>query len=139
MIDGGSMSIEVELKAIRYLINNLILYTYGLHVKLDSLTNTTREYSVAEPNVNGNDIAFDLFSIPKKRYEELIEKYGVDVVTKACAKLDEFVKVNEYIPYRTAYNSLKQMFIKEELLEREKTRQEVVKDKDEVPEHMKGL
>lgn len=135
------MSVEVELKAIRYLINNLILYTYGLHVKLDSLTNTTREYSIAEPNVNGSDIAFDLFTIPKKRYEELVETYGVDIITKACARLDEFIKINEYIPYRTAYNSLKQKFIKDELLEREKFRQsqKELSNNSEVPEHMKGL
>ena len=141
MVEYNKMSIEVELKALRYLVNNLILYTYGLHVKLDSLLNdTAREYSVAEPNVNGNDVAFDLFSIPKKRYEELIEQYGVDIVTKACAKLDEFVKINEYIPYRTAYNSLKQKFIKDELFEREQKHKEIIsKNKEEVPEHLRGL
>jgi len=132
------MNIETEIKAIRYLINDLILYTYGLHVKLDTLTNKKKEYSVPEPNVNGNDIAFDLFTIPKKRYEELIEQYGFDIINKACVRLDEFVKIHQYIPYRTAYNSLKQKFIKEELLDREKKRT-VTETIESVPEHMKGL
>lgn len=132
------MDIETEIKAIRYLINDLILYTYGLHVKLDTLTNKKREYSVQEPNVNGNDIAFDLFTIPKKRYEELIEQYGIDIVNKACVRLDEFVKIKQYIPYKNAYQSLKNKFIKEELFDREKSRSatEII---DSVPEHMKGL
>ena len=131
------MDIETEIKAIRYLINDLILYTYGLHVKLDTLTDKKKEYSVPEPNVNGNDIAFDLFTIPKKRYDELIEQYGIDIINKACVKLDEFVKINQYIPYRTAYNSLKQKFIKDVLFDERKNNSNV----EEVvePEHLKGL
>lgn len=132
------MDIETEIKAIRYLINDLILYTYGLHVKLDTLINKKREYSVPEPNVNGNDIAFDLFTIPKKRYEELIEQYGIDIINKACTRLDEFVKINQYIPYKNAYQSLKNKFIKEELFDREKKRS-VTEVLDSTPEHMKGL
>lgn len=132
------MDIETEIKAIRYLINDLILYTYGLHVKLDTLTDKKREYNVPEPNVNGNDIAFDLFTIPKKRYEELIEQYGIDIVNRACTRLDEFVKVNQYIPYKNAYQSLKNKFIKDELFDREKQRRsDDVEDKTD--EHMKGL
>ena len=131
------MDIETEIKAIRYLINDLILYTYGLHVKLDALTDKKREYSVPEPNVNGNDVAFDLFTIPRKRYEELIEQYGIDIINKACVKLDEFVKINQYIPYRTAYNSLKQKFIKDVLFEERKS-DDSVKEVVE-PEHLKGL
>lgn len=132
------MNIETEIKTIRYLINDLILYTYGLHVKLDTLTNKKREYNVPEPNVNGNDIAFDLFTIPKKRYEELIEQYGIDIINKACTRLDEFVKIHQYIPYKNAYQSLKNKFIKEELFDREKNRS-VTEVVDSVPEHMKGL
>lgn len=132
------MDIETEIKAIRYLINDLILYTYGLHVKLDALTDKKREYSVPEPNVNGSDIAFDLFTIPKKRYEELIGQYGIDIVNKACVRLDEFVKVNQYIPYKNAYQSLKNKFIKDELFDREKKRS-VTEVLDSTPEHMKGL
>lgn len=131
------MDIETEIKAIRYLINDLILYTYGLHVKLDALTDKKREYNVPEPNVNGNDVAFDLFTIPRKRYEELIEKYGYDIINKACVRLDEFVKVHQYIPYKNTYSALKNKFIKDELFDREKKRESIeVVDSNE---HMKGL
>lgn len=131
------MDIETEIKAIRYLINDLILYTYGLHVKLDTLTDKKREYNVPEPNINGNDVAFDLFTIPRKRYEELIEQYGYDIINKACVRLDEFVKVHQYIPYKNSYSALKNKFIKDELFDREKKREttEVVDSN----EHMKGL
>ena len=78
-----------------------------------------------------------MFTIPKKRYGELIEQYGIDIVNKACIRLDEFVKINQYIPYRTAYNSLKQKFIKDELYSREKDRE--VTEVVDSNEHMKGL
>lgn len=109
---------ETELKAIRYLINDLILYVYDLRLKLDELAPSKRKYTMGEPNANGDSIHFDLFNIPKNRYKELIDKYGVDVVNEACVKLDEFIKMNEYIPYRTPYMSLGRRFIKEVLHER---------------------
>ena len=128
------MDIEKELKAIRYLINDLILYVYGLHVRLDSIAPVSKVYEVVEPNVNGNDISFDLFTLPKKKYEELIKQYGVDIVTSSCARLDEYIKINNYIPYRFPLNALKQKFIKDELFERVKYKNE---NKDK--EHLKGL
>ena len=114
------MDTDKELKAIRYLINDLILYVYDLRVKLDELAPSKRAYTMGEPNVNGDSIRFDLFSMPKNRYKELVDRYGVDVVNRACVKLDEFIKLNEYIPYRTAYNSLNRKFIKEVLFEKVK-------------------
>ena len=107
------MNTETELKAIRYLLNDLILYVYDLRTKLDELAPTKRKYVMGEPNARGDSIGFDLFSMPKNRYNELITKYGVDVVNRACVKLDEFIKLNEYIPYRTPYMSLTRRFIKE--------------------------
>ena len=107
------MNTENELKAIRYLINDLILYVYDLRVKLEEISPSKRQYTMGEPNRNGDSIHFDLFSIPKNRYKELIDHYGVDVVNAACVRLDEFIKINEYIPYRTPYMSLARRFIKE--------------------------
>lgn len=135
-------TIKDELKSLRYLMNDLILYCYDIRIKLESMSKTKREYTVPEPNISGDDIAFDLFTIPKDKYKDLIETYGIDVVNKSCTKLDEFIKINEYIPYRTAFNSLKQKFIKEELLNREKKRREEIetkKVKDDIPEHLRGL
>jgi hypothetical protein len=112
------MKTENELKSIRYLLNDLILYVYDLRIKLDEIAPSKRKYRMGEPNVNGSSIGFDLFSIPKDKYKTLVDKYGVDVVNEACVKLDEFVKINEYIPYRTPYNSLNRRFIKEVLFDR---------------------
>ena len=109
------MDTETELKALRYLMNDLILYVYDLRTKLDELAPTKRKYTMGEPNRTGDSISFDLFSIPKNKYKELVDHYGVDVVNQACVRLDEFIKVNEYIPYRTPYMSLARRFIKEVL------------------------
>ena len=112
------MDTDKELKAIRYLLNDLILYVYDLRVKLDDLIPSKRKYTMGEPNRTGDSIAFDLFTIPKDRYKELVEHYSEDVVNLACVKLDEFIKLNEYIPYRTPYMSLTRRFIKEVLVDR---------------------
>ena len=114
------MGTDKELKAIRYLINDLILYVYDLRVKLDELAPSKRAYTMGEPNAKGDSIRFDLFSIPKNRYKELIDKFGIDIVNQACVRLDEFIKLNEYIPSRTAYNSLNRKFIKEVLFDKVK-------------------
>ena len=111
------MEIENEVRALRYLINNLILYVYDLRVKLDEIVPSKREYTLAEPNVKGNALAFDLFTIPKDRYNSLVEQFGIDIVNRACAMLDEFIKINHYLPYKTAYNSLKSKFIRDILKE----------------------
>lgn len=126
------MDTESELKALRYLINDLILGIYDLRVKLEEISPSKRPYKVAEPNANGGTIHFDLFNIKKNKYQELIDKYGIDVVNKACAKLDEFVKLNEYIPYKLPHISLSRKFIKEvlfeELKEKRKSEENRVRD-----------
>ena len=111
------MKTEDELKALRYLINDLILYVYDLRTKLEEIKPSTRKYTMREPNANGDTISFDLFQIPKDRYNGLIEKYGVGIVNKACVKLDEFIKINEYIPFGRPQFALGRRFIKEVLKE----------------------
>lgn len=118
------MDTETELKAIRYLINDLILYVYDLRVKLDELVPSKRKYTMGEPNANGDSIKFDLFTIPSDKYKALIDAHGIDVVNKACVKLDEFIKLNEYIPFRYPHLSLAKRFIKE-VLEENKSNEEV--------------
>lgn len=107
------MEIEHELKALRYLINDLILYVYDLRVKLDEIQPSKRKYTMVEPNIDGSSIGFDLFSIPKEQYNNMVAQYGVDTVTRACVKLDEFIKLNEYIPYKKPHYALTRRFIKE--------------------------
>lgn len=107
------MEVENEIKALRYLVNDLILYIYDLRIKLDELAPTKRKYITREPNANGSSIGFDLFTVPKDKYNNLVEKYGIDVVNRACVKMDEFIKINEYIPYNTPSNGLARKFIPE--------------------------
>ena len=111
------MKVEDELKALRYLINDLIIYVYDLRVKLEEISPTKRKYTMREPNVNGATIGFDLFQVPKISYDNLVSKYGIDVVNKACVKLDEFIKINQYIPYGKCQFALSRRFIKEVLKE----------------------
>lgn len=109
------MNTENELKALRYLINDLILYVYDLRVKLDEIVPSKRKYTMREPNVNGSAVGFDLFQIPQDKYNALVEQYGIDVVNRACVKLDEFIKLNEYVPYGRPQFALSRRFIKEAL------------------------
>lgn len=109
------MKTEDELRALRYLINDLILYVYDLRVKLDEIAPSKRKYTMREPNANGSAVAFDLFQISKDKYSALIDKYGVDIVNKACVKLDEFIKIHEYIPFKIPHYALSRKFIREVL------------------------
>lgn len=111
------MNTENELRALRYLINDLILSVYDLRVKLDELAPTKRKYTMREPNANGSALAFDLFQLPPDKYKVLVDQYGVDVVNRACVKLDEFIKINQYIPYGKPQFALGRRFIKEVLKE----------------------
>lgn len=114
------MTVENELKALRYLINDLILRVYDVSVRLDDISPKKRAYIMGEPNVDGSALAFDLFSLPKDKYQSLIDRYGVDVVNEACVGLDEFIKINEYIPFGKPYFALTRKFIKEVLAKRGK-------------------
>jgi hypothetical protein len=114
------MTIENELKALRYLINDLILRVYDISVRLDDISPKKRAYVMGEPNANGSSLGYDLFSLPKDKYQSLIDRYGVDVVNDACVRLDEFIKINEYIPFGKPYFALTRKFVKEVLAIRNK-------------------
>ena len=117
------MNTENELKAIRYLLNDLILYVYDLRVKLEEISPSKRKYTMREPNANGSALAFDLFQLSEDKYKALVDKYGIDIVNKACVKLDEFIKINQYIPYGKPQFALGRRFIKEVLKEELDARQ----------------
>ena len=113
------MDTEKELKAIRYLLNDLILSVYNLSIAVNELTPDKRKRKLIDPNADGNTIGFDLFSIKKETYDDMVNTYGVDVVNSACVKLDEFIKVNQYTPYGAPSHALRRKFIKEVLYERD--------------------
>ena len=106
------MVVENELRAIRYLLNDLILRVYDVSVRLDDISPKKRAYVMGEPNADGTSIGFDLFTLPKDKYQSLVDRYGVDVVNQACVKLDEFIKINEFIPFGKPYFALTRKFIK---------------------------
>ncbi len=108
------MSVENELKSLRYLINDLILSMYDIRLKLDEIKPSARKCKIPEPNSGGSSIGFDLFTIPKKQYDMLVTRYGIDNVNKACVKLDEFIKINEYIPHGTPFRAIEKQFILED-------------------------
>lgn len=113
------MDTEKELKAIRYLLNDIILSLHNLSVSVNELTPDKRKRKLIDPNADGKSIGFDLFAIKKDVYEDLINTYGVDVVNSACVKLDEFIKTNQYTPYGAPTHALRRKFIKEVLYERD--------------------
>ena len=108
-------NIELELRGIRYLINNLILQIFDLREKLEDIKPSTRPYTLPTPNNSGKDIKFDLFSLPKEKYQRLCDVYGVDVVNRACSRLDSYIKNNEHIPYKYPNIALERKFIKDVL------------------------
>lgn len=116
------MDIEKELKAIRYLLNDIILSIYNLNVAVNELTPDKKQRKLRDPNAGGNTIAFDLFAIKKEVFDDLVNTYGIDIVNQACVKLDEFIKVNQYTPYGAPTHALRRKFIKEVLYDRDSKR-----------------
>lgn len=102
--------IELELNSIRYLINNLIFSNYELNRKLDLLLEKENKQLQSKPKPRPKtmekDIAFDLFSIKESQYQKLIDKFGVDITSKCCLALDNFIRKNEFMPYKNAYESI---------------------------------
>ena len=111
------MSTAEELKAIRYLINDLILYVYDLRTRLEVVLPKDIKPLVEEPNVNGKTIAFDLFTLNLKQYNNLVRRHGIDIVNRACARLDEYIKINEGVPFGKPYIALRKQFIPEVILD----------------------
>ena len=77
------MDIEKELKAIRYLLNDIILSIYNLNIAVNELTPDKRQRKLRDPNASGNTISFDLFAIKKEVYDDLVNTYGIDIVNQA--------------------------------------------------------
>lgn len=129
------MDVENELKALRYLVNDLILYIYDMRIKLEEISPSKRRYILkGAPNDTGDSIRFDLFNIKKDKYEALIDQYGVDVINRACVKLDEYIRIHHYIPYKIPSLSIQKKFVPEVLADIEKEKEELYflyKDKKE--------
>lgn len=99
---------------------------------LREISHSKTKPKMAIPNVGGEDIKFDCFSMTKATYNSLVNRYGMDVVASSCVRLDDFIRENTYIPYRTPKNALESKFIKEELLSR-KQRADELKTEKRIP------
>ena len=62
------------------------------------------EYAIPEINYE------NCINPGQTRYQRLLDKYGIDVVHKACVKLDNFIKTEGYIPFRTPAMALGRRF-----------------------------
>ena len=122
-------SLELELRGIRYLINNLTLQIFDLREKLEDIKPSTRPYTLPTPNNSGDDVKFDMFSMSRDRYARLCDKYGVDIVNRGCARLDSYIRDKEHIPYKHPNIALERKFIKDILFEdRQKQLEELSTD-----------
>ena len=117
-------SIDLELKSIRYLINNIILRLYSQSELLTLLL--AKNNIKPEPKkrlrkkdvVIADGIKFDLFSLSKAQYNKLVEEYGYDTVTRACAMLDNYVREKGYVPYGKPALALRKVMILHALKEK---------------------
>lgn len=110
-------SIAIELKSLRYLINNLITALFDIKQLLALLL---AKEEIKEPkkrkrkkNAIGdeNAIKFDLFSLTPRQYESLVKEYGYDIVCRAGAMLDDYIRGKGYIPYGNPALALKKCMI----------------------------
>lgn len=101
---------NIDLLSIRYLINNLIFSNYELNRKLDLLLEKEGKQLQSKPKPRPKtaekDIAFDLFSLTESQYQKLLDKFGVDLTSKCCLALDNFIRKNGYMPYKNGYDSI---------------------------------
>lgn len=117
-------SIALELKSLRYLINNMII---TLHTNNELLTLLLAKNKIEIPKkkrvkkseeIIMDGIKFDMFKLSKTQYNGLCEEYGYDTVTRACAMLDNYVRERGYIPYGKPALALKKVMILHALKEK---------------------
>ena len=111
-------SIALELKSLRYLINNLITTLYDIK-KL--LTLLLAKEGIKDPekkrgrkkkdDLSKGEVQFDLFSLSHSQYNHLVNEYGYDIICRAGAMLDDYIKGRGYIPYGNPALALKKCMV----------------------------
>ena len=89
------MDTENELRAIRYLINDLILQVYDLRVKLEEIKPSKRTYNMREPNRDGSAVGFDLFQVPKVSYNNKVGYVMTKYLAEASAVITDKTKLQD--------------------------------------------
>lgn len=117
-------SIALELKSIRYLINNIIITIQSQNELLALLLAKNNIKPEPKKKIKKKDIIiadgikFDLFTLSKTQYNSLVEDYGYDTVTRACAMLDNYVREKGYVPYGKPAMALRKVMILHALKEK---------------------
>ena len=132
------MDSNTELLSIRYLINNLIFSNYELNRKLDLLLEkegkSLQGKPKPRPKTAEKDITFDLFSLSESQYQKLIDKFGVDLTSKCCLALDNFIRNKGFMPYKNGYDSITKIIalnvMKKELDKNKQTKEVVIYNND---------
>lgn len=110
-------SIAIELKSIRYLINNLITTLFDVKELLtlllakEGIKKTPDKPRKKANKTDDNKIKFDLFALTERQYNALIKEYGYDIVCRACAMLDDYVRDKGYVPYKNPALALKKCMV----------------------------
>lgn len=111
-------ALALELKTLRYLINNIIVATKQqndmlalLLAKNDIKIEKPKKKTDEKKSVPEDAVRFDLFVLTPAQYNALVKEYGYDVVTRSCAMLDDFVRTEGYMPYGKPVLALKKAMV----------------------------
>jgi hypothetical protein len=120
-------TIALELKSIRYLINNLLTTMMDIRALLSLLLAknkiTKEEIKKKRKEVVVKDgVKFDLFELSTSQYNGLVDSYGYDTVCRAASMLDDFIRDKGYCPYGKPVLALKKVMLLHALKEKLESR-----------------
>lgn len=109
-------SITLELKSLRYLINNVVVLLSDIKELLNMLlqkegVKVDRQHKQKKADPIKDGIKFDMFTLKPSQYNALIQEFGYDIMCRACAMLDDYIRDRGYIPYGNAIQALKKIMI----------------------------
>lgn len=116
-------SITIELKSIRYLINNIIVLLFDIKKLLTLLLakeniKLPKEKKKTRDEVIQDGIKFDMFELNQTQYNALLGEFGYDITCRACAMLDDYVRDKGYVPYGKPALALRKVMIVHALKEK---------------------
>lgn len=107
--------LKLEVLTFKYLLKNIVYAIHDLNMKVDLLLDehgigyNRKQLHVLPMSDKGNDIYFDMFSLTKIQYSNLIDEYGLDLTTQCCVALDDFIRDKGYIPYGKPLKAIKKV------------------------------
>ena len=108
--------LKLEVLTFKYLLKNIVYAIYDLNYKVDLLLkrekiepDTKELKALPIPTTKQDDIYFDMFQLTKLQYDKLINDYGLDLTTKCCVALDDFIRDKGYVPYGTPIKAIRRV------------------------------